>query len=324
VKILYVPFRDLLHPWLDDVVEPLDGRCDLVLCDAERPFGEQVDGTSVVVDQGGWGTHEMIDAAVAAGVSLWQVLGTGLDHFDVEYALARGLRVANTPGAFSATALAEQAVLFMLCFAKSLDRSRENARIGRFYHPLNDDLFGRTLGIVGFGASGRALARRAACFEMRLLAVDVVEIDESARESHGLAFAGGPDDLDRLLLESDYVSLHVPLTPETEGLLDARRIALLRPSAVVINVARGALLDEEALVAALRDGRIRGAGLDVFAEEPLPGDHPLLELENVVATPHIAGGSRTTSRLRGATVADNVLRVLDGRPILHEIAQAER
>jgi phosphoglycerate dehydrogenase-like enzyme len=323
VKILYIPFRELLQPWLDDVVAPLDGRCEVELCHPERPFPEQVEGARVVVDQGGWGTRTMIDAAVSADVGLWQVLGTGLDHFDVGYALERGLRVANTPGTFSAAALAEQALLLMLCFAKNLDESRANIRAGRFYQPLNEDLDGKTLAIVGFGASGRTLALRAACFDMRLLAIDLLPIDESTAREYRLSFVGGPNDLDEVLAQADYISLHLPLDPASERLLDARRLALLKPSAVLVNVARGGLVDQEALLTALTLRKIRGAGLDVFEQEPIDPGHPLLRLDNVVATPHIAGGTRGTSRRRGAAVADNAIRVLEGRPILNEICSRE-
>jgi phosphoglycerate dehydrogenase-like enzyme len=158
---------------------------------------------------------------------------------------------------------------------------------------------------------------------MRLLAVDELEIDAASRLDHGLAVAGGPDDLDGLLPDADYVSLHVPLTASTRGLLDRRRIALLKPGATVLNVARGGLVDEPALIEALTNGRLRGAGLDVFAHEPLLPDHPLLALENVIATPHVAGGTRGTSRRRGQAVAENLIRVLEGSPVLDRITSAE-
>src|SRR3954447_26161103 len=128
MKILFLPFRDSLHPWLDDVVEPLAGRCTVELVDSARPFADQVAGVPVVVDQGGWGTPEMLDAAAEAGVSLWQGLGTGLDHFELDHALSRGLRVANTPGQFSAPALAEHALLLMLAIAKNAAASFANVR----------------------------------------------------------------------------------------------------------------------------------------------------------------------------------------------------
>jgi D-3-phosphoglycerate dehydrogenase / 2-oxoglutarate reductase len=320
---LFVPFQDLTEPWYSDVVDALRRRCTLELYDRALPFEAQVAPAFAVVDQGGWGTREMLDAAAEAGVSLWQVLGTGLDHFELAYAVERGLTVANTPGKYSAVGLAEHALLLMLCFAKSIDTSRANARSGRFYAPLNDDLEGRTLVIVGFGASGRELARRAGACGMRLVTVDELPIDETTAAEYGLAFAGGPGDLDALLPTADYVSLHVPLTRGTRGLVDRRRIGLLKRDAVIVNVARGGLVDEGALADALRRGRLRGAGLDVFAHEPLDPAHPLLALENVVATPHVAGGTRGTSRRRGRAVAENLVRALEGREILDRIVGLE-
>lgn len=321
MKVLFIPFQDLLHPWYEGVAEPLAGRCEIELFDASRPFEQQVKDADVVVDQGGWGTRAMIDASIEAGVKLWQVLGTGLDHFDVDYVLDRGLPLANTPGQYSASSLAEQAMLLMLCFAKNLDLCRKNLHNGKFYHPFNDDLSGRALGLVGFGASGRELARRASAFGMKVMVVEALEVSSSAAREFGLSFVGSPSDLDAMLPQVDYVSLHVPLTSETSGLLNRQRLALLKATAVVINVARGGLIDEAALIEALQQNRIGGAGLDVFAEEPLPMSSALLQLDNVVATPHVAGGSRRTAELRGSAVAENVIRVLEGRPILHAVGR---
>jgi phosphoglycerate dehydrogenase-like enzyme len=322
-RVLFIPFRDMLDPWLGDVVRPLEGRCEVDVCDPARTFGEQVAGARAVVDQGGWGTREMLQAAADAGVSLWQVLGTGLDHFDLAYALDCGLTVANTPGRYSSVGLAEHALLLMLCFAKNLDLSRANARGGTFYHPFNDDLEDRTLLVIGFGASGRELARRAGACGMRLVAVDVVPIADTLAAEYDLSVWGTPDELEGLLPDADYVSLHVPLLDSTRGLLDRHRIGLLRPHAVVVNVARGGLIDEDALIDALASDRIRGAGLDVFAHEPLDPSHPLLAFENVIATPHNAGGTRGTSRRRGRAVAENVIRVLDGEPVRDRIVDLE-
>lgn len=319
MKVLFIPFRDMVHPWYDNVADPLAGRCEIELYDRNRSFEKQVAGVSVVVDQGGWGTRDMIDASVDAGVKLWQVLGTGLDHFDVDYVLSRRLTLANTPGQYSGSALAEHAILLMLCFAKNLDVCRRNAASGQFYLPFNEDLAGRSLGLVGFGASAKELARRARAFGMQLLAVEAVGIPDPVKYEFGLSFAGLPNELNDMLPRVDYLSLHVPLTDQTRGLLNRERLALLKATAVVINVARGGLINQQALVNALEQRRIRGAGLDVFEEEPLPSDSPLLRLDNVIATPHVAGGSRRTAELRGAAVVENIIRVQDSRPILHEI-----
>ena len=172
------------------------------------------------------------------------------------------------------------------------------------YHPISEELEGQVLGIVGLGASGRELATRAAPLGLRVRAVDVVPPPEPPA-SYGVERFGGLDELDDLLAESDYVSLHVPLNASTRHLIDERRLALMKPTAALINVARGRLIDEDALVDALRDGRLRGAGIDVFGEEPLTPQNPLLQLDNVVATPHTAGVTRGTSRRRSAVCVEN-------------------
>src|SRR5439155_21093892 len=139
--------------------------------DSARPLDGQLAGISVVVDQGGHATNEQIDAGAAAGVRLWQVLGTGVDHTEVAHILSRGIALANTPGQFSAVALAEHALMFILCLAKNLRESEKNTRIGRMYQPVNDELAGQLLGIVGLGASGRELAVRARALGMRIRTV---------------------------------------------------------------------------------------------------------------------------------------------------------
>src|SRR5205807_272862 len=167
-----------------------------------------------------------------------------------------------------------------------------------FYTPANDELEGKTLGIIGLGASGRELARRAWAMGMRVLAVDVVEISQAVRQECHLEFFGDLSQLNRVLAESDYLSLHIPLTKTTRYLIDRRALGLMKPTAVLINVARGPIVDEAALVEALQAGRIKGAGLDVFEREPLDPEHPLLHMENVITTQHVAGTSTGTSKRR--------------------------
>lgn len=321
MRVLYLWLPGLLQPWYDDFRSHLEEAVEVRLLDPERPLEDQMEGVEVVVDQGGHGAPEVADVAAAAGVKLWQVLGTGLDDLDVNFLHKSGIRVANTPGPSSAVALAEHVLLFVLAFAKRLRESERNARSGTFFGPVNDDLEGAALGLVGFGASAKETAVRAAAFGMRLLAVDVREIPLQERERHRLELAGGVEALDRLIADSDYVSLHVPLTEATRGMIGRNQLAAMKQSAVLINVARGELVDEAALVEALTGERIRGAGLDVFGQEPLPPKHPLLELENVLLTPHIAGATRATSRRRGEMVAENVRRMALGLAPLHEVGR---
>lgn len=324
MKVLYLSIPGIRQPWYDDFLAAVGGRFQVSLFDPARPLAEQFAGVDVVVDQGGSvGTREMIDAAVAAGVKLWQVLGTGLDHVDVPYFLAKGMPLANTPGHFSAVALAEHALFLMLYFAKNFPESQRNLRARVFWRPLNDELEGRVLALVGLGASARELARRARPFGMRILAIDAVEVPASLRQDLGLEFFGGPDQLDRLAAEADYLSLHLPLTSATRHLINARVLGLMKPTAVLINVARGEIVDEQALIVALRERRIRGAGLDVFSQEPLDPNHPLLQLDNVVATPHVAGVTTGTSRRRGQACAENIARLAQGLPPLYLVTSAD-
>jgi phosphoglycerate dehydrogenase-like enzyme len=321
-RVLFIPQQGYQEPWLSDLHRALGPIAELDTLDPGAALDGRFDGVDVVVDQGGHGTKEMIDAAASAGVQLWQVLGTGLDHTEVGRIVASGMRLANTPGQFSATALAEHALLLMLSLVRRLRAAERNARAGDFYAPMVDELGGKVLGLVGLGASGRELARRARALDMTVIAVESEPVDQAVAESFGVEWCGGAEELPRLLGEADIVSLHVPLTSTTRHLIDRERLAMMKPSATIINVARGEIIDEEALVEALCSGRLNGAGLDVFAREPLDPANPLLHLDNVVATPHIAGMTFDTSRRRTEACAENVRRVSDGRPLLH-LVEAE-
>src|SRR5436190_2390359 len=301
MRVLFLGQLNNLEPWFSDVVKAVGEAHQMVLWNPTEPFGPQLGDAQVVVDQGGgMGTRAMIDAGAAADVKLWQVLGTGLDHVDVQYILERGLALANTPGPFSSVALAEHALFLMLYFAKNFPATQHNIRAGTFYRPMNDELDGTTLGLIGLGASARELARRASACGMHVHGIDVLPPPSDVLEGLGIRYLGGPEALDTLLSQSDYLSVHVPLTRRTRHMLDAHALAKMRPHGVLINVARGGIVDQAALVAALQRGALRGAGLDVFAVEPLERDSPLLKLDNVVLTPHVAGVTTGTSRRRAA------------------------
>jgi len=313
LRVLFLPHASpgLFKPWAEDVIAAIGDRHDLRIYDRQQPMPSQFAGVDVVIDHGGSvGTREMLAAATAA--KLWQVLGTGLDHFDLAYWHAQHMPVANCPGPFSASALGECAMMFILMLARQYPVARANLAAGQYYDPLGRELEGLKLGLVGFGASAQALARRARPFGVQLLAIDVREIGAEEMREYGLSFAGQPDELDRVIAESDILSLHLHLNPETRGLIDARRLALMKPSAFLINVARGALVDEPALVAALLAGRLGGAGVDVYSQEPPDLASPLFHLPNVIATPHIAGMTDGTSRKRARCAADNVDRIAAG------------
>lgn len=321
MNVLFIGFRDLVHPCYDDFLEALGKKHSVVLFDPKDSIPAQFGPAEIVVDQGGWGSHEMVDAT--RSVKLWQVIGTGLDHLDVQYILDKKIPLANTPGVFSGIALAEHALFFMFCFAKNLHLSSSNIHSGVFYHPMNDELESKTLGLIGFGASGRELAKRASALGMRVIAIDALGATAEVLKEYRIDFFGTPEDIEKVLAESDYVSLHTPLTSKTRHLIDKRALGLMKPTSVLINVARGEIIDEPALLEALEKGQIRGAGLDTFAHEPLDPSHPLLKLANVVATPHIAGGTRGTLKRRTKAAAENIARLERGLPPLYQITSVE-
>ena len=320
MKVLYIPIPGGLRPWYDDFVAAAGDRHEIRLFDHQGPLERQFEEVGAVVARGGkTGTRSMFDAAAHAGARLWQITGAGLDGLDIPYVLGKGLMLAHTPGPFSGIALAEHAMFMMLWFAKKYHECQADVRGGRFYQLTTEELHEATLGVVGLGASGRELAYRATAFGMRVVATDELDVSAAVLRKCGVSSCGKPADLDGLLSESDYVSLHVPLTEETNNMIGRRELKLMKPTAILINVARGGLIDEPALVDALTNQRLRGAGLDAFSREPIAADDPLLGLDNVLATPHNAGGSHGTSRRRGEVAAENVDRVARGLPPLYQI-----
>lgn len=207
-------------------------------------------------------------------ISVW---GAGTDHIDLAAAKRRGVVVTNTPGV-SAISIAEHALTLMMAVARSIPQLDASTRSGAWSRGQSVQLYGKTCGIIGLGAIGRQFARIAAGIGMKVVAWTI----------HPKP--GDPIvELDELYRASDVVSVHLRLSPETVGFIGPREFALMKPSAILINTARGAIVDESAMLEALVSGRIAGAGLDVFATEPLPGGHPLTRLSNVVLTPHCAG-----------------------------------
>lgn len=236
----------------------------------------------------------------------------GFNNIDLAAATARGIAVVNTPDVLTA-ASADFAWALLLATARRVVEGDALVRAGRFagWAPellLGVEVHGKTLGIVGAGRIGRAVAKRARGFAMRILYHNRTRLPEDVERELGLEYA----DLDALLKEADFVSLHCPLTPETRHLIGERELGLMKPTAVLINTARGPVVDEGALVQALREGRIYGAGLDVFENEPAL--HPgLAELPNVVLAPHIASAGRETRLQMVDLVVSDVLAVLKGQ-----------
>lgn len=257
---------------------------------------------------------ERLDApylARAPGLRMIAKHGVGVDNIDVGYCSGRGIAVANTPGANS-VAVAEHAMMLMLALAKDALGHDAAVRAGRWHQRLGNgpfELAGRTLLIVGFGRSGQELALRARAFGMRVLAagrtLDAVAVARSGVEAVA--------DWRAVLGEADVLSIHVPRPPGSEHLVGVAELAAMRPDAVLVNCARGGIVDEAALAQALRSGRLRGAGLDVLADEPPRADNPLLALPNVILSPHVAGNTGEAARRMALAAAGNVIAHLDGR-----------
>jgi D-3-phosphoglycerate dehydrogenase len=236
--------------------------------------------------------------------------GSGVDNIDIEAASRRGVPVLRAVAANS-QAVAEHAFALMAALTKDLfplDAQIRNGRWSKAGH-RGRDLAGLTLGIVGFGEIGRRLAGMAGAFGMPVLAHDP-QFPSDAIDVNVTRI----DDLDALLTSSDIVSLHCPLTAQTRHMIGAARLAAMKPGAIIINTARGGIIDERALVEALRDGRIAGAGLDSFEQEPPASDNPLWALPNVILTPHVAGVTQGAVREMGVQATRHVLGVLAGEP----------
>ncbi len=256
--------------------------------------------------------------AAAPALRLVATMGTGYDNIDTTAARERGIRVSNAPGMLDETT-ADLAFALLLATARQLPQAERFLREGRFrgWTPFlfaGGDVHGRTLGIVGLGRIGRAVARRARGFGMRILYTSPTRREDLERE-----LDCAPVPLTTLLAESDFVSLHCPLTPATRHLIDAAALQRMKPTAVLINTARGPVVDEAALARALREGRLAGAGIDVFEREPLV--HPeLLACENAVLLPHIGSASEETRRRMAERATANILAFLDGKPLLDPVA----
>jgi glyoxylate reductase/D-3-phosphoglycerate dehydrogenase len=255
----------------------------------------------------------------APRLKLIQLLSAGYDRADIAAARQAGVPISNNGGA-NAVAVSEHALLLMLAVSRSLVWQHDSVAAGRWRGnntPRIHELRGKTLGIIGLGTIGKKTARLAAAFGLHLQYYDIARLSEDAEDALGVRFRL----FSEILRTSDIVSLHVPLNDTTRHMLGAAELGLMKPTAILVNTARGPVVDEVALHAALSSGRLAGAGLDVFAEEPPPPNHPLFTLDNVVLTAHLAGPTweSNTSRLRNAF--DNVQRVARGEPPLWVIPE---
>ncbi len=231
----------------------------------------------------------------------------GYDNIDVKEATKRGIYVTNTPGVLTETT-ADFAFALLMAAARRVVEADRYVREGKWkvaWHPmmmLGYDVHGRTLGIVGMGRIGAAVARRAKGFGMRILYYDMIRREDLEKEL-GVEYVP----LEKLLEESDFVSLHVPLTEETYHMIGEEQLRRMKRTAILVNTSRGKVVDQKALYKALKEGLIAGAGLDVFEQEPIPPDDPLLKLENVVLAPHAASASHETRSRMAEIVAENLI-----------------
>jgi phosphoglycerate dehydrogenase-like enzyme len=289
--------------------------------DPGRPLAEQVGGVHALLVRSMAVTREVIDAAPR--LRLIQRPGVHLEGVDVAYAASKGIAVCNVPASLThgGEDVAEHVMFLALALAKRYREAIASLGARRIGQPSTHVLRGKVFGLVGLGRTGGAVVAMARGFGMRVRAVKRT-VSEGMGEALGLEWLKTPGHLPDLLRESDFVSLHVPLNQETKGMIGAAEIAMMKPGAFLINVARGAVVDYAALLASLREQRLGGAGLDVFWNEPIDPEDPLLSLPNVIATPHVANMTQETIETIARESAENIRRVQQGLPPLHQLPAA--
>jgi glyoxylate reductase len=265
--------------------------------------------------------HPLLNGAMLDGLSGVRVIsnyGVGVDHIDLADAAVRGIPVGNTPGILNG-ATADLALTLLLATGRRLIEGDRYARSPEFktYDPgylLGGEIHGQTLGIVGMGRIGEQVARRARGFEMRIL-----YHNRNRKPAAEAELAAEYASLGQLLAAADYVVLCVPLTEDTQGMIGANELHHMKSTSVLINVSRGPVVDTAALTTALAERRIYAAGLDVTDPEPLPRDHPLLQLDNVVIAPHLGSATEQTRHRMAEMSVENLLRGLAGQPLVNEV-----
>jgi D-3-phosphoglycerate dehydrogenase len=247
-----------------------------------------------------------------------QTTGIGFDRIDVDAATAAGIPVVNVPDVFTEE-VADQAFTLLLAVNRKLVYCHEMATSGKWSQTIAGigsvpKINGKTLGLVAFGNIARAVARRATGFNLRIISSDPFVTPEVMAE-HGVE----PVTIEQVFSESDFISAHVPHSKATHHLIDKRLFDLMKPSAIFVNTGRGPVVDEEALIAALREGKLAGAGLDVLEQEPPDPNNPLLSMPNVTVTPHVAAQSNESTVARRRRHGEEIARVLSGKRPLHPV-----
>ena len=289
--------------------------------DPTQTLAQQVGNADVLLVRSVPVTREVIDAAPR--LRLIQRPGVHLEGIDLDYAATKNIPVCNVPASLThgGNDVAEHVIFLALALAKRYREALVSLDTRRVGTPSTHVLRGKVFGIVGLGRTGSAVVQMARGFGMRVWAVKR-SVSAGMRVAMGLEWLETERHLPELLRESDFVSLHVPLNKETEGLIGASEIALMKPTAFLINVARGRVLDREALRAAICERRLAGAGLDVFWDEPIDPNDPLLAMPNVVATPHVANMTMETIETIARAAVDNIRRVQEGLPPMHQILKS--
>jgi len=314
------PLVVLTHPLPEDWIAPLRGQVRLVV-GPEGVAGVHPSLEPYLAEAEGLLTWliDRVDEALLARMPRLRVvsnMAVGVDNIDLEACRRRGIPVGHTPGVLT-DAVADLTLALLLAVARGIFPAAQDAREGRWglWSPtrwLGADLQGATLGIVGLGGIGQAVARRAVGFGLR-----IGYTSRTPKPEAEAAYGAQRLSLDELLAMSDFVSLHVPLTPETRGLIGEAALRRMKPTAYLINMARGPVVDTDALVRALQEGWIAGAALDVTEPEPLPPAHPLYRLPNCVIVPHIGSATHATRRRMAELACANLLAGLRGEPLPH-------
>ncbi len=296
---------------LEKLKQYLPQNCDIIApsSSSEEELLKLVRDVNIIVSARVSG--KMIEAA--RELKMIQTTGAGVDRVDVDAATKRGVVVCSSVG-LNAIPVAEHALSLAFALAKNLTKYDRRIRSEGWVRMSSVLLRKKTLGIVGFGSIGMEVAKRAKGFGMNVLAIKR-QPSEELRRKIGIDFLGSQADLPRLLSESDFLLLSIVLTPETAKMIGERELQMMKRSAYLVNISRGDVLDEKALIKALEEGTIAGAGLDVFETEPIKHDNPLLKLENVILTPHVAGAveDEEMMRERAEFIARNAEKILSGK-----------
>ncbi len=303
--------RPMAEVWIPDYMHKFtDAGWEVVVSAAEAPLSAEdflpdAPGCTAIMANGSDVVSREVIEAAGDSLKVIARTGVGFDKVDVDAAAEHGVAVTTTPGSNGET-VADFTLGLMLACSRLIPQLSNTLKGGKWDPLKGNDVFGKTLGIAGLGRIGQSVARRAAAFSMEILGYDPY-VDATTMATLGIRKV----ELDDLLRRSDFITLHMPANEETSGMIDAAAIELMKPSAFLINTARGPLIDEPALVAALKSSRIAGAGLDVFAEEPVEHS-PFFKLDNAIVSPHIAGNTVESMARMAERAVDNVIAVASG------------